>query len=97
MKNTLEKEIEKKFRLAIAKEKGIAFKFVSPGFTGVPDRLVLLPMCPVAFVELKRPGVNKLKPRQLYVARQLIALGFKYYFLNDENSIKYVIKDIQAI
>ena len=36
----LEKEIEKKFALAVKKAGGIAPKFVSPGYAGMPDRLV---------------------------------------------------------
>lgn len=40
---------------------GMAVKFVSPGFDGVPDRLVLLPGGKCAFVELKAPG-KKLRP-----------------------------------
>ena len=39
----LEKELEKKFTEAVKKCGGIAFKFVSPGNAGVPDRLVILP------------------------------------------------------
>lgn len=42
---------------------GMAVKFVSPGFDGVPDRLVLLPGGKCAFVELKAPG-KKLRPLQ---------------------------------
>ena len=43
-KNELkEKDIEKYLRDEIKKVGGIAYKFVSPGNSGVPDRLVLLP------------------------------------------------------
>ncbi|MBQ8195427.1 MAG: VRR-NUC domain-containing protein, partial [Oscillospiraceae bacterium] len=42
---------------------GLAPKFVSPGFDGVPDRLVLLPEGRLAFVELKAEG-KKLRPLQ---------------------------------
>jgi len=42
---------------------GIAAKFVSPGFDGVPDRLVLLPKGKMAFIELKAKG-KKLRPLQ---------------------------------
>ena len=45
---------------------GMAVKFVSPGFDGVPDRLVLLPGGKCAFVELKAhfpPGSVPLIPQ----------------------------------
>ena len=38
-----EKEIEKKLTLAVKQAGGICPKLVSPGFDGMPDRMVLLP------------------------------------------------------
>ena len=35
---------------------GIAPKFTSPGFAGMPDRLVLMPGGHIGFVEVKAPG-----------------------------------------
>ena len=52
----LEKTIERKLTVAVKKAGGIAVKFVSPSFDGMPDRLVLLPDGLIAFVELKAPG-----------------------------------------
>lgn len=43
---------------------GLAPKFTSPGFDGVPDRLILLPGGKVAFIELKAPG-KTLRPLQV--------------------------------
>lgn len=53
-------------------------KFESPGFTGVPDRMILLPGAKVIFVELKQPGKTERK-RQLYVHGLLRKLGFEVY------------------
>ena len=39
----LENELEKKLRDKVKKLGGKAYKFVSPGNAGVPDRLVVLP------------------------------------------------------
>ena len=52
----LEKTIEKKLTTAVKKAGGIAPKFVSPSFAGMPDRLILLPNGKFAFAELKAPG-----------------------------------------
>ena len=61
-----EKQIENKLATEAKKLGGIALKFVSPSFDGMPDRLVLIPDGHIAFVELKAPGK---KPRPLQLAR----------------------------
>jgi hypothetical protein len=61
-----EKTIEKKLVQAVKEAGGMAPKLSCPGMVGMPDRIVLLPMGNVAFVEVKRPGG---KPRPLQVAR----------------------------
>jgi len=64
---------------------GIAYKFVSPGHSGVPDRLQLLPINNpvhraivaeyVRFVECKAPG-KKLRPDQRNETEYLRSLGY---------------------
>ena len=49
----LEREIEKKLVDGVRKLGGRAYKFVSPGNDGVPDRIVVLPGISPVFVELK--------------------------------------------
>ena len=51
-----EKTIEHKLVKAVHLMGGLALKFISPGFDGVPDRVVLLPGGKAAFVELKATG-----------------------------------------
>ena len=51
-----EKDIESRFRKAVKDAGGLALKFVSPGYSGVPDRIVLMPRGMMCFVELKAPG-----------------------------------------
>lgn len=48
-----ESEIEKILVDEIRKMGGRAFKWVSPGNDGVPDRIVVLPGYPAIFVEMK--------------------------------------------
>ena len=45
-----EKEIENDLINKAKKRGGIALKFTSPGYDGVPDRLVLLPNSKMGFV-----------------------------------------------
>lgn len=73
--NMQEKNIERRLMNETKKRGGLAVKFVSPGFDGVPDRLVLLPHGKLAFVELKAPG-KTLRPLQVRRKKQLEGLGF---------------------
>nr|WP_304577347.1 VRR-NUC domain-containing protein [uncultured Acetatifactor sp.] len=90
-----EKTIEQKFRAAVKAAGGLAVKFASPGFDGVPDRLALLPGGRMAFVEVKAPG-KKPRPLQLARHRQLRQLGFKVYVLDDEGQIGGMVDEIQS-
>ena len=60
-----EKTIEQNLVKAVKNSGGIAPKLVSPGFDGMPDRLVLLPGGKIGFVEVKVPGKE---PRPLQVS-----------------------------
>ena len=95
MSNVSEKSIERKLVEAVKNMGGIAPKFVSPGFDGMPDRIVLLPHGLMAFVEVKAPGK---KPRPLQVSRHglLRRLGFKVYVLDDMNQIGGFLDDIRT-
>ena len=90
-----EKTIEQKFTAAVRTAGGLALKFASPGFDGVPDRIALLPGGRMAFVEVKAPGK---KPRPLQKARHrlLRQLGFKVYVLDDVGQIGGIIDEIQS-
>ena len=90
-----EREIEQKLVDTVKKHGGICPKFVSPGFSGMPDRIVLLPKGKFAFVELKAP--NK-KPRPLQVARHklLMGLGFRVYVIDGIEQIGGIIDEIRA-
>lgn len=90
-----EQFIEKKFTDAVKKMGGIAPKFVSPGLDGVPDRLVLLPMGRMAFVEFKAPG-KKMRPLQIRRKKQLESLGFKVFCVDSIEQIGGVIDAIQS-
>ena len=88
-----ETEIEKKLVRKVKANGGIAPKFVSPSYAGMPDRLVLLPGGVFAFAELKAPGM---KPRPLQVARHrmLRSLGFKVYVIDGTQQIEEVLNGL---
>lgn len=90
-----EKMIEHKLTIAAKNMGGIALKFVSPGFDGMPDRIALLPGGHMGFVEVKSPGE---KPRPLQLARHklLRGLGFKVYVLDDEQQITKTLTEIRG-
>lgn len=74
----LEREIEAKLRLMVVRAGGKCLKWVCPGWSGVPDRIVLLPHGRIVFVELKRPKGSKVSELQRWWAKELRALGFTY-------------------
>lgn len=84
----LEKEIEEKLRKTVEAAGGKCLKWVCPGWTGVPDRLVLLPGGRIIFVETKRPKGGVLSPMQKTWRRWLIELGFTYYTIWDYDNLK---------
>lgn len=90
-----EKIIEQHLVKAVKNSGGIASKLVSPGFDGMPDRLVLLPGGKIGFVEVKAPGKE---PRPLQVARHglLRRLGFKVYVLDAPEQIGGILDEIRT-
>lgn len=90
-----EKRVEQVLIKTVKKMGGICPKFVSPGFDGVPDRLVLLPKAKFAFVELKAKG-KKMRPLQVKRKRQLEKLGFLVYCIDDVSQIGGILSEIQS-
>ena len=88
-----EKQIEQQLVKTVKVKGGICLKLVSPGFDGMPDRMVLLPGGRIGFVEVKAPGQ---KPRPLQTRRhgQLSALGFKVYVLDGTEQMPGIIREI---
>ena len=87
--------MERKLAEAVKAMGGIAPKFISPGFAGMPDRLVILPDGKCGFVEVKQRGE---KPRPLQEIRHgmLRRLGFKVYVLDCAGQIEEVLHEISA-
>ena len=88
-----EKQIESKLVMAVRNVGGMCPKLVSPGTDGMPDRLVLLPGCRIGFVEVKAPGKEP-RPLQTQRHRQLRALGFPVFVLDDPEQVPQIVKEV---
>jgi len=90
----MEHDVEEKLKSKVKQNGGIALKLVSPGYAGMPDRLVIFPFGKLAFIELKAP---KKKPRKLQVVRHMMlrGYGFKVYVVDEVKKIDEIIKEIK--
>ena len=90
-----ERDVERKLVNAVKAAGGICPKCVSPGFDGMPDRIVILPGSKIAFVEVKAPG-EKPRPLQLSRHQLLRRLGFKVFVLDNIEKIGGIIDEIRT-
>ena len=91
-----ETRVEAALVKAVKKRNGLALKFVSPGFSGVPDRLILVKdgmHGRAAFVECKAPG-RKMRALQEKRKAQLEALGFQVFCLDRLEEVEKVVNQI---
>lgn len=65
-----ESAVERRLAEGVRARGGLCWKFVSPGMSGVPDRIVVTARGEIWLVELKADD-GKLSPRQALVLRQL--------------------------
>ena len=91
-----EKDIEQYLRVQVKAIGGTAYKFVSPGNAGVPDRMVCLPGGQVVFVELKAPG-KKPTPLQLTQMNRLAKLGFYVVVADSKSAVDCVIEKCKGM
>lgn len=87
-----EHDVETRFCRLARRHGGHAYKWVSPGATGVPDRILFLPDGRIYLVELKRPG-GRLHDTQPAVHRQLERYGQHVYVVDDADRFFHDIVD----
>lgn len=93
----LEKDIEAKLRRMVTAYDGLCLKWVCPGWSGVPDRIILLPGGRVIFVETKRPKGGRLSRMQLWWQKKLTQLGFRHEIVwNEEDLMDFEIWVLEA-
>jgi hypothetical protein len=92
-----EKAIEYRLRDKIKLLGGLALKLIASGFTGLPDRLILMPGGRIYFVELKNGNKGVLSPRQVVVHKVLLKLGFKVWVITNNEEINEFIESINSL
>ena len=87
-----ERELEKILRDEVRKLGGQAYKWVSPGNDGVPDRIVVFPEKPPVFVELKTE-TGCLSAIQAVQIRRLESLGQQVRVVRGINGLSQFFQD----
>ena len=75
-----ESELERILVEEVRKEGGKAYKWVSPGNDGVPDRIVIFPGGKIYFVELKVEG-GRVSATQIAQLKALANLGLDAFVI----------------
>lgn len=88
-----EKLIEKKLVESVKKLGGIALKLFSTFFTGLPDRMILMPGGRIWFAEIKTTG-QKPTPRQTVVHEMLRKLGFEVWLIDRQEILDQFVTEI---
>lgn len=88
-----EAKIERHLIAAVKARGGLCWKFTSPGTAGVPDRVVILPGRPAAFVEVKAPGETP-RPAQVRRIGQLEDRGTAVFVLDDPTQVEVILDAI---
>lgn len=90
----LETEVERYLCKKVKNElHGRALKFVSPGFNGVPDRIILIPGGRIYFVETKAPG-KALRKLQKWVCGVIEGLGFVVLRIDTKQKVDAFVKEV---
>lgn len=90
-----ESTVERRLVEEVIRRGGSAYKFISPGCDGVPDRIVLFPEGKIAFVELKAPG-KVLRPLQQKRKKDFEELGQRVFVVDKVEMIGGVLDEIQT-
>jgi hypothetical protein len=91
-----ESDIEEYLRVQVKAAGGRAYKWVSPGNRGVPDRIISFPGNRVIFVELKAPG-KKPTPAQSLQARRLSGNGHAVLLVDSKARVDEFIKNYAGV
>jgi hypothetical protein len=85
--------LEDHLALRCAQAGHLCLKFVSPGFPGVPDRIVLSATGRVAFVEVKAPGAAP-RRTQPKVFDTLRLMGHRVEIIDTRAQVDQVLREL---
>ena len=86
-----EKVLERKLVKWVKEAKGKCIKLSSQFNTGLPDRMILLPMGIMFYCELKSTGVKPTK-MQIIIHEELRALGFRVYVVDNTQGLSEMLR-----
>lgn len=86
-----EKLVESTLVNLVKNKGGLCIKLVTTHFSGLPDRLILLPDKVIFFVELKTTGKSARK-LQKNVHKMITKLGFDVYIIDTVQKVKDLLK-----
>ncbi len=92
----LERDVEAELGKRLKALGCLFWKFVSPGTSGVPDRIVLTPTGTVYFVELKAAGGRR-DEIQVYRAEQIAAHGGNYRLVVGKAGAKEFVREVEDV
>ena len=87
-----ESPVEEYLYEQVTKNGGECYKLYPPP-KGIQDRLVLLPMGFIEFVETKRPVGGITAPLQIFRAERTVVLGQKHRQINSKSEVDKLIQD----
>ena len=85
-----ERDIEARCRRLAEAEGGRLYKWVCPGWDGVPDRILILPGGYLAFVEFKAPGKRPTAQQQRR-HQELRGLGQTVYVVDSVEAFRGIL------
>lgn len=92
-----ENKVEEYLRDKVKAQGGKAYKFVSPGNDGVPDRLTVFPGNVIVFIETKQKG-KKSNPAQKNRQAELRALGCRVYAeVDSKERVDSIIQELKGL
>lgn len=99
MEKAGEKHLEKLFTKKAVLRGLLSLKFVSPGYSGVGDR-ILIGRSRTWYAEIKTTGKTR-SPRQKYVAREFLKYGYVIHLIDSyetlDNFFKLVDDEIRTV
>ena len=90
-----ESSIETKLRKKIKAMGGLCLKWVCPGHSGVPDRIILLPGARIYFVETKVKGEKPSMLQGVWLDR-LRSLGFNADYIAGPEQVNTFIDSLKS-